>query len=304
MEKVYYYPPASKGGYSNPYSINFKKALSEFYEVLDSENKPSSMLSFSFLLNSVKANLYIINWLESVCFLRFSLIQYFFARLGLLIIKLRKKKIVWIFHNIHPHQGSNKYSKKIQKILFDQSSLIISHSIDAANYAKEHTKTKVLYACHPIQPIKLAEKFIPQYKNIDIFIWGSIQPYKGIVEFITLPFVRNSDLNVLIIGKCENQKLSKQITENLQENIIFENRQADFSEIKAYCETSSYVVFPYIGTSVSSSGALIDTIAFKGTPVGPSKGAFKDLEQDGMCIVYHNDEELKKVLIKNQNLFL
>lgn len=89
---IYYYPPASKGGYANPYSVNYKEALGKYFKVLDKKNKPSIALGLSFFLNAFRADIYIINWLESVAFLSLGRLQYIFARLGLWIIKRRKKE--------------------------------------------------------------------------------------------------------------------------------------------------------------------------------------------------------------------
>ena len=61
---------------------------------------------------------------------------------------------------------------------------------------------------------------------------------------------------------------------------------------------SKYVLFPYTGDCVSSSGALIDTIALGGCPIGPNKGAFKDLAEEGVCTVYQDYDELFSILGK------
>ena len=56
-----------------------------------------------------------------------------------------------MFHNIHPHIGSNSYSEYIQNWLFRNANIIISHSKDAAKYASLQAKGKVLYQCHPVE---------------------------------------------------------------------------------------------------------------------------------------------------------
>ncbi len=292
--RVYYYPPATKSGYSNPYSVNYKKALEKDFIVLDAKNKPSLALGLSFFINSFRADIYIVNWLESVCFLRFSILQYILARIGLSLIKLRKKRIVWMFHNIHPHQGNNKYSNKIQQILFRDAVLIISHSKEAALYAQTQTSQRVMYICHPAKI--LAVKPWKDLPFSDVLIWGAIYPYKGIQEFLTLVHQSKMNLKVRIVGKCNNENLSNSIKSLCKENVVFENRRAPFDELAGLIAHSRYILFPYIGDCVSSSGALIDTIVMGGNVVGPNIGAFKDLSNENVCLVYNNNDELFSIL--------
>ena len=38
--KAYYFPSMPMCGYGNPYSYNFKKSLSSYYDLLDKDNTP------------------------------------------------------------------------------------------------------------------------------------------------------------------------------------------------------------------------------------------------------------------------
>ena len=301
MKTIYYFPPASKNGYSNPYSIHYKKILQQYFNVLDNENHPSKMMSWSFLKNTFRADIFILNWLESISFLRFGFIQFLIVLIGLNIIQWRKKTIVWMFHNIHPHQGCNKYSRKIQQILFKQAKLIISHSQEAAQYAKSKTKNEVIYKCHPIMPI-LVNTFNGKVEASDLLIWGTVLPYKGIYEFISNTKIQKSKLRIRIIGCCSDKELCTNIKSQCNDLITFENRRIDFDELSVCIAKSHYVLFPYIGDCVSSSGALIDTIVLGGTPIGPHFGAFKDLNEEGVCFTYADYDELLNILKNNHKI--
>lgn len=293
-QRIYYYPPASKGGYANPYSVNYKKGLEKYFKVLDKKNKPSLALGLSFFINAFLADIYIINWLESVVFLRLGAIQYVLTQLGLWIIRLRKKKIVWMFHNIHPHSGENTYSKRIQQILFESADLIISHSQEATHYAQKQAKGEVCYIPHPIKPIRVKAESSGCYS--DVLIWGAISPYKGVVEFLQELKKRKSDLSVRIAGKCSDRALSEEIHLLCGKNVIFENERIPFEKLAGLIRQCKWVLFPYIGSCVSSSGALIDTLALGGCPIGPNKGAFKDLAAEGLCTVYTDYNSLFSIL--------
>lgn len=291
QSKIFYYPSPSRIGYLNPYSYNYKEALGKEHNLINKENRSVIMMGLDFFINSFKADLFIINWLESICFFRLGWIQFLLAQAGLWIIKKRGKKIVWMFHNIHPHQGNNRLSKRIQKDLFRQANLIISHSKEATEYAKKMTEQKVIFINHPIKPIKI-KKINANIPPFDVLIWGTLLPYKGIAEFISHNEIQQSNITIRILGICKDEELLKRINQYCNNHIIFENRKANFDEIAAYIQKSRYVLFPYIGSCVSSSGALIDTLVLGGVPIGPNRGAFKDLAEQKLCLTYNSYEEL------------
>lgn len=297
MKKAFYYPPASRIGYENPYSINFKKNLENHFELLDSKNEAAKMQVLPLLKYSFIADVFIINWLESISFNKFGFIQFILAIASLHVIRFRKKRLIWMFHNIRPHQGENFYSKTIQNFLFANADKIISHSVDAYHFAKNRAAGMVEFVCHPVEPIS----FIPMEieENIDVLIWGNIFPYKGVVEFLESLKKDSLKISVCILGLCKDLELSSKINKLCDKSIRFYNRKANFDEIASYIRKSKYVLFPYIGECVSSSGALIDTIVMGGTPVGPKVGAFKDLAQEHMCLAYNSYAELFDILKSN-----
>lgn len=290
-QKVYFYPSCPREGYVNPYCISFKENLKTYFDLLDADNQVTKMKSLTLLWYSFRADVFILNWIENVIKLRFGWMQYCLVLLSFLVIKFRKKKIIWIFHNMKPHDGENLFTNTIMSYLFKNSDLIISHSKEASDYAKKKTKCPVKYYCHPVKQIE-SNKWNGHIQHCDILIWGTILPYKGILEFLMNCSSKIKNEHILILGKCNDKKLASHINSFCSENIVFKNRKADFDELNFYIKSSKYVLFPYIGASVSSSGALIDTIAMGGVPIGPNKGAFKDLSDEGVCITYDNYEEL------------
>ena len=72
-----------------------------------------------------------------------------------------------------------------------------------------------------------------------------------------------------------------------------------FETLAGYIAKSKFVIFPYIGDSISSSGVLMNTIMMGGNPVGPNRGAFKDLSEEGVCFVYDNYDEMYEILISD-----
>ena len=301
MEKVYYYPPLKGKEYRNPYSANYRAALSDKYRIVNVRNRRAVALSLSFIFNAFRADVYIINWLENIGYRRFGSMQFLLVKLGLNVIRLRGKKIVWMFHNIHPHEGHSACSRWLHKYMFRNASLIISHSMEAADYARQRTEVKVLYVCHPVHVISLNDKG-QDVEACDVFIWGSIMPYKGVYEFLQEEAKRKAGLRIHILGRCNDSRLNENIKSLCSGRVTFDNRRAEFEEIAAYIKRSRYVLFPYVGSCVSSSGALIDTLVMGGTPVGPSVGAFSDLAKEGMCLTYHDYDGLFRTLQEKRSI--
>ena len=303
---LHYYPsPKPDGKYSNPYSIYYREALSKYFKVVDTQLWKGCLLPAQLAWAALtKADVYIYNWIENFEYKHLKRIQFGLLLLGFRIVKWRKKKLVWMLHNLQPHSvAGGRYSQKIMSFLFCHSDVIIAHSKEAVQYAQQVAKGKVMYRCHPI---------IPQKKNVlipdeptekyDILIWGTILPYKGIPEFLGYLTSTDTFFKILIVGYCKDENLKKSVMAYCNDHITFINERIDFTALNVLIKNSRYVLFPYFGDSVSSSGALIDTIAMGGNPVGPNRGAFKDLSEEGCCLVYNNYTDLMRILHSNHQI--
>lgn len=302
MAKIYYYPSCPPGGYGNPYSSNVKNAWTKYGEVLEKCNMPVKPAVKGLLKNCFKADIFLLNWIEGIANHRGGVVQYYLAIFCLFIIRMRRKKIVWTLHNIHPHGGANTFSKKMSVYLYNHADLIIAHSKDAQKYATARAKCPVYYVCHPFNTFEHIAS--TNEKTNDILIWGSIYPYKGVPQFLKEVSSRKVELTIRIVGRCPDASLTEEIKMAIKDNrnIIFENRRPEYKEIAQLITLSKYVLFPYIGGSVSSSGALMDTIAMGGIAMGPYVGAFKDLSQDGICVTYDDYDDMFKKLSSSTRL--
>ena len=302
--KIYVAPSANrKGGYPNPYFIHLKKELASYFEVLDSENKPRLSQGLTLLRYSFSADVFLLSFVETIAFHKLAFIQYLAAMLSLLIMKLRRREVIFIFHNPRPHKGENWMSRSLTMRMLRQSVLVLSHSTDTAAYAKSLISNfggdpaKVKYVCHPMVATDVPA---PDMSSDRILIWGNVLPYKGVLELVSCPEIRDAGLDVHIVGRCSDASLSASIEQGVSRpsatHFLFENRSASFEELRSLIPSSKYVVFPYLPGSVSGSGVLMDTIAMGGEPVGPSFGAFADLASENVCHIYHSIPELVTIL--------
>lgn len=303
--KIYFFPPNKEDEIvvNNPYCTNFKEELLAYGKIVNNENT-NNPKTVDHLKHLFDADIYIYNWAENIPFLRMGTIQTFLFFFCFFIVRLRRKKIIWIFHNIVPHDKNNKLSKLIRTVMLKYSSLIVTHSGDALEYLKKQCSIPVYFFHHPVLNSLKSDAEIITPVQYDVLIWGTILKYKGIKEFLL--YLEEKKLQktfrINIIGKCSDEKYDKCLKRYCNSYINYENRIVTFEELNILIRQTRYVLFPYLPDSVSSSGALIDTVVMGGTPLGPNIGAFKDLNKENVCLNYTTYDELIKILNEDRNI--
>jgi glycosyltransferase involved in cell wall biosynthesis len=299
--KVYFYPPKvppQRDIVINPYSINFMEALSLYCDVVNI-NSTANISILNLCKNIFNIDTIIFNWIENLGVRKAGKFQFILFLFAFFVLKIRRVKIIWVFHNIHPHQGESKISKWTKQIMYRHSHLIVTHSKEAAKYLKAKTTCPIAFYHHPLNTNLVKKENITHHslkKSIDLLIWGSIEPYKGILEFLKYLKDSNKKWKVKIAGKCTDSHYEKELKEYLSENISFENKKIPFCELKNLIDKSKYVIFPYLSSSVSSSGALMDTIVLGGNIIGPNKGAFNDLAKQNICNIYQRYDDISHIM--------
>ena len=245
--RIYVSPSANrKSGYPNRYFVVLKENLGEYFDVLDSGNEPYLTQGWALLKHSFKADIFLLSFVETIAFHKLAFIQYLMVRLSFLVMRLRRGRIVFIFHNPRPHKGENWMSRSLTRMQLTQSCLVVSHSCETAAFARallsEYgcSPDKVRYICHPIvdpsasvggvsgcasagagSSVSAAEgasSFGASAAGIasatpsdEVLIWGNILPYKGVLEFVSSPAVRAAGLKVRIVGRCKDASLASAI---------------------------------------------------------------------------------------------
>jgi beta-1,4-mannosyltransferase len=131
-------------------------------------------------------------------------------------------------------------------------------------------------------------------KKYDFLIWGQIQPYKGIIDFLT--FVRSSEymksIKILIIGKCFDEEYKTELNKYLSDNITHQDKFYELEQISKFANQTKFILFTYKSNSLLSSGSLMDSIRMRSLVIGPNDGAFKDLSTFQFVKVYNNFEDI------------
>jgi len=281
----------------NPYVLHVEDSLSEKHTIINKNPNTKGVIElFIFLL---KTDIFFFNWIEDVSVKKYGKIQAVLFPVFLFLAKMLRKKIIWVLHNIYSHEKSNRRWIHFGfKLMIKYSDLIITHSGSGIDFVKENFSRhayKVKYIIHPVE--NLLPNNIETEKKYDFLIWGTIHPYKGVIEF--LEFAKHSpelkNAKILISGICPHKDLRKQLDSYLNENIKHVDGFLDIEEITEMAAKSKFVLFTYNSESILSSGSLMDSIRMGAIIIGPEKGAFRDLKPYSFIQTYKTREEIAQI---------
>ena len=301
MKRIYLYPISSRNSKIvsfNPYIDDIILSIEKYYRVINNKN-PSDKGIFDLLKYIFKIDYLLLNWIENLPERKAGRIQTQFFLAILPILKLLGIKVVWTMHNKLSHSKDHLFLKKlIFKGLLIKADIIITHSSEGVTYGENIKKgcgNRIHYFPHPVKDRRNKINTDRQY---DILIWGTLSPYKGILEFLRLLYEKQyqNKYKILIIGKSTNQDYFSSLLQYSNNNVIIKDNFIDDEVLKELVSQSKIVLFTYAKSSILSSGALMDSIGFGGTVVGPHVGAFADLAKEGIINTFSETDEMFTVI--------
>ena len=294
MKKIYLYPKVYPT--ENPYISNLEKALNSHFIVVNRKNNTKGVLDlFRYFF---KADIFYFNWIENIPSRKFGKAQVVIFVVFLFLIKALGKKVIWTLHNKYSHEKADcRWTDFMYSLMFRRSDFILTHSGEGIDFAeKKYPKDaeKVKYYIHPVTrlyPVRTAKD--PVY---DFLIWGTIWPYKGIVEFLKFLKDAGEKPSICLAGICVNEEMKNTLGPWLSDNIVHIDRFLGFDEIADLANKSRFTLFTYATGSVLSSGSLMDSIAMGSVVIGPDAGAFRDLSSYGFVKTYKRYEDIIEIL--------
>jgi len=295
MKNLYLYPitARNKTGIVNPYVDNLRDALKKHYNVVNAD-KPSKTGIFEILIYLRKIDIIYLNWIEELPGLHRGVLQSVFFIIVLHYIKYSRIKIVWTLHNKRSHFDRHQFIKSIlYSQMLKKSDLIVTHAEEGLNHIPD--KTPGAFIHHPLRSLDTPSLNNELFKY-DIIIWGTISPYKGIDRF--LEFLHEKGIlhnyKILIAGKVVSDALAEKIQQFLTEyeNLTLINEFIVETELISMIKKSKLVIFTYQSDSVLSSGALMDSLSYGATIIGPETGAFRDLSKIGLIETFNDLQDL------------
>tara|TARA_S200000501_G_C20862450_1_gene760480 strand:+ start:1289 stop:2287 length:999 start_codon:yes stop_codon:yes gene_type:complete len=305
MNNFYIYPigDPKNNDSKNPYITDMVSNISNSNIVV---NKNS--INYFGILQAYKyfftTKYFIFNWTENISNRKYGLLQTILFIFLLILIRIFRKKFIWILHNKHPHSGSTFFSEINMYFSLLYSDKIFTHAKDGIDFIKNKYGSKfvfkVNYIPHPSNRRTLLKKDNKKIK-FDLIIWGKIDKYKGIVEF--LKFIKSKkefkNIKILICGKCSDSKYARSINSFCSEQITFLNEFISSKKLFILIQQSRYILFTYLSDSVLSSGSLINSMYYNAEIIAPNFGSFKDLSDINIIHSYISYKDIIEILNKN-----
>lgn len=299
MKKVYLYPLTARteNAVINPYMGNLRDALNENFEVVNAE-KPSSIGIFDILKYLRKLDLVYFNWSEELPSLHKGRLQAMFLIILLPYLKLSRIKIVWTLHNKESHFDQHRRLKqRLYANMLKKSDLIITHASEGLNLIPEGINAEFIH--HPVNnPVARVDP--DRESQFDIIIWGTIAPYKGIIAFLEFLELNGTLQNyrILLAGKVTSLSLAKLLKEfeSKYTKLVLMDEYVEKNALIQLIQNSKITLFTYHSDSILSSGALMDSLSYGASIVGPAVGAFSDLQEIELIETYSDFQSLTKLI--------
>lgn len=263
------------------------------------------------------ADIYHINWFDqSKTFVSFLKRLYF-----LLMLKCKRKKIVWTIHNIVSHAKTPFYNKILFKLLVrfsDKIHIMCKETVEIAHLQKFAQKIQLIphgdyYGSYPESDFDVYA-YYNIAKNKPIFLFtGAIQPYKNI-EVLVQSFkkawpegtCKNSGENsplLLICGKVEPDSYKETIQSLLtgRDDIVFDLQFIPDEHLAAYIQSAGVLVAPYSYRSSLNSGTIPLAFSYGKTLICSDIPCVRDIVEKSDCLYsyhYSTEEEHVDVLSK------
>jgi len=303
MKRVYMYPMKEihelRG--KHPYQYNLVTQLAQYFSVSNYGRKPrrgiKDVSAYFF-----KSDIFYYNWVENLS----RKTEVFYFVFFFIAAKLFGKKNVWAHHNVHPHHGDTALSRWLISFLSKYSDYIVIHTKESYKHLKlKESSKRVLFFFHPFFSNIPNQSAPPVIKEYDLLIWGNMRGSKGVQKF--LEFLKEGKkldkYRIKVIGKFESEDSFNMFKQNFSGKwLSVENKYADENELNALHANARFVFFPYTGSSVLNSGALISSIPRGTRIIGPNSGAFKDLGEAGLIYTYQNFSDVTNIVDVNDEL--
>lgn len=286
---------------ANPYIHDFIHALNESGEATVI-NPPHKNPLLSILLPKYWGDVIIFNWFESIPDFKYGTLQSIIAFFFLLLLRICRRKIIWVYHNKRPHaQGKKLLKKLLANLIAHNATLIITHAQEGVNLIQQQypfAANKVHFLHHPTKDRTSLRKWdtVPKY---DLLIWGQIARYKGVFEFVHFLKKSNSKLRVCIIGGCSDA-LYQELQQQISTSITLIHKAPSFEELASYIDQSEFVLAPYAPETILSSGMLMDSLSYGSKIIGPHVGSFRDysLLPELKVYTFHSFEDIPLLVDK------
>jgi glycosyltransferase involved in cell wall biosynthesis len=219
-----------------------------------------------------------------------------------------KIRIVFICHNVVPHEGGGALDRRLTTTVLRQGDAFIVHSeqdlhrlhalLPHATVIKGQIPTyaELAHQSGPAPDVDLrGELGVPDERPVMLF-FGFVRPYKGLEYLIqAMPLVlKQIKVHLLVVGEFwQPPAFYRRFAEEfgVAEAITFVNRYVPNEQLKPYFDLADVVVLPYV--SATQSAVVQLAFGFDKPVITTRVGGLYEVVQDGVngLIVPPQDEQ-------------
>lgn len=256
MKPRIFYFPFSSG--VNKYSERIRAILGTIADVspLLLKDECINFLKFKKRMKGIA----VINWVENMLISNhdgsFSITGLLKLSFAILVLKVRFEKVIYIQHNLYPHNSKDSDIIKIKWAIN-----ILTKVVDVTATHSPHLKNKI-YVPHPLYHSPMITQVDYHHlvsEDAPYLIFGRIERYKKIESVIDL-FPENKRL--VIAGSCSDQEYLKYLTELIKNkpNIQIIARFLTDEEVDKIIASCSALIISHADPDMIVSGSFFYSI--------------------------------------------
>jgi glycosyltransferase involved in cell wall biosynthesis len=203
-------------------------------------------------------------------------------------LKARGTRIVWVAHNLKPHDSEHS-TISLTKRFFSTLWGIIYLSEYSKQQIEKHydaARTRALLTVHGhyrdvlAHPASLPREAVDE-RTMNLAFVGQIRPYKGVLE-LAQAFRNAAPRNVIltIAGRCKDEALAAELTHLAAGSGISVDIRRDLlpqSDLDAAIDGADAVILPY--RDILNSGSALLVLSRNRPVIAPWSGSFPELRE-------------------------
>jgi glycosyltransferase involved in cell wall biosynthesis len=218
--------------------------------------------------------------------------------------------LVWVVHNIFPHELSEErrpfYDSLIQAFISSSDLVVAMNSVEE--------KLLGSLGCSPQQLLPLFHpNYLTEFEGLlwsqqearerlslpdSLFIYivvGYVRPYKGVLDIIrAFKEGRANNEKLFIVGHDLDKEHSAQVRLLSDENVTAVLRFVSREELALYLAAADVVIMNHAETRNTNTGALALAQTFKKPVICPNHGSFRELTTPQSALLFNGYEGLKE----------
>jgi len=272
--------------------------------IIDSIN-PFTWLAAGFHISRFNPDLTVVQWWH----------PYFapaISKICSILRLLRKGRIIFICHNVVPHERSGP-DRLLSKLAFlTGNGFIVQSEQDREDLISIRKSARVITHPHPIYDFfrrgEISRESARRELGISsenlLLFFGYIRSYKGLGYLLrAMPrIVEGSDSHLMVVGEFYEEKepyMNLVSSLGISDRVTFVDRYVDNDEVEKFFTASDLVVLPYI--SATQSGIAQIALAFDRPVVVTSVGGLPEVvaeEKTGFIVPPEDSEEVASAVLK------